>query len=201
MNLTSLVAISALALGTATFAQADILSITGNDSYVSTTALNPNNVPVATSATITFNGPGTVGGTSTGIFSAFADCYQCVTMAPSISFTNTGTLAAPVYVFSPTQVFSVTEGANTASVTLESITQVANNVDLTGNALILINGKSYNGNLELTTQGGGAGINNVTFSATTTATASPVPEPTSLTLLGTGLLGVAGMARRKFFKA
>lgn len=38
----------------------------------------------------------------------------------------------------------------------------------------------------------------VTFSATALATASPVPEPSTLSLLGTGILGAAGLISRKF---
>ena len=92
---------------------------------------------------------------------------------------------------------------NSGSVTfrLDSISEVTNGAfgNFTGTGAISTTVAGYDptaATLLFTTQGNGI----TTFSATAIGT-SPVPEPSTFAMLGTGLLGAAGAARRKFLRA
>jgi hypothetical protein len=96
----------------------------------------------------------------------------------------------------PVEVYFTNNGVDTLDYFLTSLTVVTDT-----SSLLILEGSGYftdtgytntDANLELT-----ASANGVT-NYETTSDITPTPEPGSLMLLGTGLLGAAGIARRKF---
>ena len=148
---------------------------------------------------------------STGITvsdpSSFNSSQVTTTPTGTVSGNGTGTLSVftagnPVSVnsfnldggFVPgTTLFTTTEGSVTATVTLQSLTStISVTSGLIINAIGILTETGFpaqTGNVTVTT--GQAGT--IAFAA--------APEPSSIALVGTGLLGLAGLVRRKLLVA
>ena len=200
-----LLVLSAFALGSVSVAHADPIS-----GYFSATGTD-----IFTSSTITFESAA-VAGAIGGTFATYLTDGNPIVFLPGALPYHNGpqTPPNPPFTTGSVPLFSVSEGGETFvfNMTAYDAGYITNGtmgcssgstcLDVTGNGFFTgtgaLSGTSGPATFSFTSQYvAGQPLASVTsFSASTAA--PPIPEPTSLALFGSGLVGVVALARRKF---